>query len=695
MVCSRVGCVTLSHKKNKMDSVDDGTLFTPALRAECCFRTPRVTLSDYPSTEVQAFLLEPRSAEEMRRIFSLFADMNGDDLSNLSREELLDFVGGGKNPVWMPTTPGDLKAGMKKPRALAERLEEVYEGTSIDGLMSALESAVSVFSNPVSPSSEDPLVLMTSEIPKLHGALVASLQLTKALHGSIVENKEEYEYGMLAMLKNLQNSLSGLHSVIGSFDREASPLQEFGNDVSTVMSGIGRCVLSIQLSLGLEDDSETEPLAKKRKLVDRVSEVELSLKTQVLERMTLLAKEVISLKDLVGSLGRPRVSFEDDNPMMGNDPNGPDASTEQLIEAIGEAMGKIGVLEETMAGLKDYPSEDDRSKKSSSFKIAGFDFSDFETSKLFLASAGAYGKRSGYFYDCFSMGNYCVRSASNDRLADRAAANRANVSSNIHDLSVELSFDMDRPPQFGFTREIQRGRTAKDPTYVLPHVRCMEDLYDPDVHNQKAVLRTFEAGHGFIAGYHATLLLKARLDHRAQPIYDVAKAMNDLTLNFMRDLRSQVEFFYRRITLDTVGSTTEEAWSLVSEMLSAVLAEIYTARVELFSADVFEDDEEPYKAAMALTNTFRAHAKMNEIIKIGFAKHPCVVPALSLHLFGRKASIQAILVLEEKIGELGKKVKAYESLQAVSRSEFDAKFNSLKIMIEKLGRDIKVVPKKA
>ena len=38
------------------------------------------------------------------------------------------------------------------------------------------------------------------------------------------------------------------------------------------------CVLSIQSLLGLEDDSETEHPEKKGKLVDQVSQVELSVK---------------------------------------------------------------------------------------------------------------------------------------------------------------------------------------------------------------------------------------------------------------------------------------------------------------------------------------------------------------------------------------------------------------------------------
>ncbi len=90
---------------------------------------------------------------------------------------------------------------------------------------------------------------------------------------------------------------------------------------------------------------------------------------------------------------------------------------------------------------------------------------------------------------------------------------------------------------------------------------------------------------------------------------------------------------------------------------------------------------------MSLANTFRAHVKMGEVIKAGFAKHACVVPALSLHLFGRKASIQTVVSLEEQVAALEKRIKTFDALQVVTRSEFDTKFNSMKALIDKSFKD--------
>lgn len=170
--------------------------------------------------------------------------------------------------------------------------------------------------------------------------------------------------------------------------------------------------------------------------------------------------------------------------------------------------------------------------------------------------------------------------------------------------------------------------------------------------------------------------------------------MNDRTIKFMRDLKSQVESFYNQVTLDVLGSSKDEAWALVSEMIAAILREIYEARIKMFGTDVFEEGDEEEKVAMSLTNAFRAHAKMDEINKAGFSQHACVVPALSLHLFSRKASIQTILNLGERIANLEKRIKSFDSLQPISRSELDTRFAALKAMIEKNARDAKGPVKK-
>ncbi len=58
----------------------------------------------------------------------------------------------------------------------------------------------------------------------------------------------------------------------------------------------------------------------------------------------------------------------------------------------------------------------------------------------------------------------------------------------------------------------------------------------------------------------------------------------------------------------------------------------------------------------------------------GFTKQTCVTPALSLHLYLRKASISSILEWKVVAAKVEKRLAALEALQAVGRSEIDKKF---------------------
>lgn len=696
LICSRLNCATMVHQKNRFEP-DVDTLFAPAPQSGRCYCTPSVLLTDFDSEVVQAFLLEPRENEEMRRIFSMFTSATADTVLSMSREELEDFVGGGQRAEWVPTTPREMKSVLKKPRGLFEGLEAVPEHASAKKFLGDLESVVNGFSTVASPASEDPTLFMISEFPKIHSAMGSVLELVRAMHGLFQENKDEVDHGMMVLMKKLQTSLSGVYSTIGNFNKEESTFQDFGNDLTSVVAGLGRCLLDIQDHLGISFSNEAPPAGKKRRLLDRVNEVERQLEETVLDRMEILVTQVIGLKATIASGDSKAVRFEsmdeDQEPSReSSDANARyTASLDMLFESMTAARDKIDVLETSLSTLRSEKSDFTKTQENK-FKVAGMDLSDPEVGKRLLAGAGVYGQKPGFFYDCFSMGNYCVRADSDDQVRDRAAAASAKLSLSVHDLSVTLSFGLTRPPQFGQIREIQRAKSPKDPTFVLPRVKSFEQLYDPDTY-QVTVMSTFEEGHRLISNHLNSKEFSLGESAGPRKVLEVARIFNDLTIRFMHDLKSQVEFFYRRITLESLGATATEAWALVSEMLAAVLAEIYTARTELFGSEVFEEDDPGLLAVQALTNTFRAHAKMHEIRTVGFSKHHCVVPALSLHLFGRKASIHSMLTLQEQMVEVKKLMKTFETAQPVSRSELDTRFGSLKGTIEKLAREVEKLGK--
>jgi len=111
-----------------------------------------------------------------------------------------------------------------------------------------------------------------------------------------------------------------------------------------------------------------------------------------------------------------------------------------------------------------------------------------------------------------------------------------------------------------------------------------------------------------------------------------------------------------------LGTTDEEAWAHILEMLSAVFKEIYKAR-STFGPGIIDKTNLVQRSAKALVGTYGAYLKMKEIRSAGFTKHPCIVPALSLHLFSQKASVSALKRLKERVLKLEQLAKTGEDSQ--------------------------------
>lgn len=201
-------------------------------------------------------------------------------------------------------------------------------------------------------------------------------------------------------------------------------------------------------------------------------------------------------------------------------------------------------------------------------------------------------------------------------------------------------------------------------------MKCLEDLYSPVSYGKQSVIATYEKGHEKITDSLNDLRNNAMIESRARSVFDVDTEMNRATDKFIRGLHSEFEHFFRRVTADSICITDEEAWALISEMIAAVLYEICKARTKGYGTDILKGPEQVGKV---LSSTYRAHAKMHEIMTTGFTKHSCVTPALSLHLFLRKASIYSILEWKETAARLEKRLAAIESIQFVGRAEMDKK----------------------
>lgn len=341
-----------------------------------------------------------------------------------------------------------------------------------------------------------------------------------------------------------------------------------------------------------------------------------------------------------------------------------------LGKCLTEAVMRVDALEQSLRQVE----LENRSLEgtSSTFKIGNYNFHDLKDAKQFLAEAGAYGTTCGRFFDLFSLGNYCSRNDSERQLENRAMAMSAGMGkASSTEAAALLSFKMDRPPQFGFKKDVVRSSNAKEPTHILPNLKSMLDLYNPS--SDKSVVVTILNGGTAVANSLNDLRTQSIKQPRTRGVYNMANEILHRMVTFMRELHADLDFFYRKVTSDEFAATEEEAWALISHTIDTILNEIFKARTEGYGIDVMDDEEECH--AKALSSTFRAHAKMDKIRKLGFSKHPCVGPDLSHHIFNWKASISTIIEIRSELKEVVKRLQVVENFQAVSRSEIDRRFN--------------------
>lgn len=518
------------------------------------------------------------------------------------------------------------------------------------------------------------------EFPKAHRVLKPLGDVLRALHGSIMDGTEFAENTGIEILKKLQQGLSELHAVMGDFHGEEG-FKNLGNNLSTVLIGLVESVRDIQGHLGLEE-GEDEPPAKRAKIIERVEKAEVAGKDvpQLKNAMTLFANELAGVKQAIsgragmhGSSNSPRGGLE--ATMRAND------TQSQLAERITEAMSRLGALEQLVRHLDEKNQEG--SGKLGGYRVRDHDFTESEAAKAFLSKAGGYGTTCEYYFDIFSLGAYCDRTSSGRLLEDKVLAKRAGFDGTTMEVAVLMSFPMDRPPQFGFERDIVHPNKAKDPTFVLPLVKSLDDLFSSR-YGKTSVVTTMKNGYVRVNSSLNEIRGRAVMSTQAQMVYEVANEMINDSIVFIRSLHSEFEYFYKQVTSDAFGSTEGEAWALISEMISAVLKEIFVARTSGYGEQLADERDPEERTAKVLSSTFRAHAKMHEIRSAGFTKHSCVVPALSLHLFARKASIHMALELKEELASVKNEIKEIKEMlsQLITRSELDKRLVEIKSWVK-------------
>ena len=141
------------------------------------------------------------------------------------------------------------------------------------------------------------------------------------------------------------------------------------------------------------------------------------------------------------------------------------------------------------------------------------------------------------------------------------------------------------------------------------------------------------------------------------------------TKAFIDELNTFVKEFRTELLIEEDGADDEGAWSLLTAMLSAIFKTISAARAE--AGDRPEDDPNlDSRAAKVLWGTWQCHRVMAQLLQVGFRKHPCVLPALTLHLFARKASSSKVNKMAARLAILEKSAKG-DSDHGLSQKTFD------------------------
>lgn len=326
--------------------------------------------------------------------------------------------------------------------------------------------------------------------------------------------------------------------------------------------------------------------------------------------------------------------------------------TSEMLYELGALKASVNALE-----LKKAPIPE-----SSEYSIGGFSFNSLEDAKLFLSEGGPSGTDPGYYFDCFSVGTL---SALKDKSLEetmklKSLTMNSGMPDSINACGVLLSFSCDRASIVGVSAE----NVSRE--FPLPRVKTFDDWYLPSATSgTKTIMSRYDDTHELLEKHLAGFADMVRIQPKLAPLVAIATEMLSRSKKFIQEISRRVESFRNMVLAE--HASHQEAWLLILEMLSAVFFEINKARTP-FGDSITCHADPTHRCALVLVGTFRAHAKMEEIWKAGFAKHPCVSTCLLLHLFARKASANRIMEHERRLDDQDTKIKA---LQKTVQSQLD------------------------
>ena len=611
-------------------------------------------------------LKDPRPPSDLRRVMTLALSAEVGDLISLSSlDEVSEFFSVESRVAY---TPRKMKEALSKRKApsFARRLSDVEEESEsvsnendlvFDETLDALENAVSSLRIPGSPGTEDVDSFLVSEWPKLKSGLSDMISLILKLRSGFSNSAGILEDGTKSLFLEFDSKINNLGATLGDFNNIDGSSAEYGITVSAILEGLSSVVDELKTDLGFPDDYTT-PVTKRQRMHDRVVRVETSLESEFGPALHFLLKEIKVLQSKVGNSGGFMTVDSHGDSRLNEHVDTLRVEMMDLVKDVGSVRDSIFRLE----GMSEKTSVD-----SKTFKIAGAEFPNLNKAKLFLSEVGPGGLKVGLYSDIFSLSALVAWSEKTmeEKAKQRSDLKKANLPTCPHELAVLFSFGCDRPPTVGLVKDITSL------TVVLPKVKTYSDWTDPTPF-ATTVMSQYEKAEESAEKHLRALEFRCEREPVLEGCLRLGKEMLQKTKKFNTDLDAQILAFRKVLLADHLGATEEEAWSLISEMLSAVYEEVYKARTS-HGSEIVDEEDSLERAALALFGTYNAHKKMEEIRSAGFTKHPCVMPALSLHLFGRKASASSIVSLKSQVKDLLEKVSKVDEANSkwVPRAEYD------------------------
>ena len=270
------------------------------------------------------------------------------------------------------------------------------------------------------------------------------------------------------------------------------------------------------------------------------------------------------------------------------------------------------------------------------FEIGGQPFNSCGDCRSWLAS-----KAPGSIYylghwvlnDPFSMSSFAEAQTrdANAKLVHKSMLAKANFSGGSNEASVLFSFSDVLPLLVG------SSHLVVDAKFMLPKVKKFSEWYSEGHIDGISVYSCWSKA---CSGYLSTLVrqLDRCWNHLDQAeLRAVGLDFSMRTKAFITELNTFVTEFWTKLLIEEDDADKEEAWSLLTAMLSAIFKTMSAARAE--AGDKPEDDPDlDSRAAKVFWGTCQCHRVMVQLLlQVGVRKHPCVPPALTLHLFARKA----------------------------------------------------------